>query len=126
MSDDNELTEFEHRTRALLRGSADDLDAAMRSRLNRARQAALAGRTPRSPWLSLRYLAPTGAVAAAALAAILLVHSHHPLPVNDSAGSALDDMELLADGEGYELSQESDLDFIQWAAAMGERDPQGI
>ena len=35
------------------------------------------------------------------------------------------DIELLADADAYEISQETDLDFIEWAAAMGEKDVAG-
>lgn len=114
---------FERRARELLHDSVNDLDTATRSRLTQARHAALA-KPARPAWLHSRVLAPGGAIAAVALVAVLLWGTAHQ-PVKD-AGSALDDLELLADSEGYELSQEPDLDFIEWAAAMGEKDPVGI
>ena len=123
MSNEERDSAFERRARELLHDSVERVDAATRSRLTRARHAALAG-AARPAWLHLRVLAPGGAVAAVALLAVLLWDgSHHP--ATDS-GSALDDLELLADSDGYELSQEPDLDFIEWAAAMGEKDPVGI
>jgi hypothetical protein len=128
MNDEQDNSAFERRARELLRDSVDNLDAAKRSRLTQARHAALAARTARPStrpaWLHARVLAPGGAVAAVALVAVLLWSgpSHHP--VNES-GSALDDLELLADSDGYELSQEPDLDFIEWAASKGETDPVG-
>jgi|SRR6185369_6919183 len=125
MSNEPEPSPFERRARELLRESVDHLDAATRSRLTQARHAALAARSRTQPkWLDLRVLAPGGAVAAVALVAVLLWggSSHHP--ANDSGGE-MDDLELLTDSDGYELSQEPDLDFIEWAAAMGETDPVG-
>lgn len=128
MNEEQDNSAFERRARELLRDSVDNLDAAKRSRLTQARHAALAAQAARPitrpTWLDVRVLAPGGAVAAVALVAVLLwsVPSRHP--VNES-GSALDDLELLADSDGYELSQEPDLDFIEWAAAMGETDPVG-
>jgi hypothetical protein len=127
MSNDNELTEFERRTRAVLRESVDNLNAATLSRLTQARHAALDQRTRRKSWLDFRHLAPAGAVAAVALVAVLFVGQHGKLPhVNESGGGALYDMELLADADAYELTQESDQDFVEWAAAMGESGPEGI
>jgi hypothetical protein len=116
---EQDQSEFERRASALLRESADSVDAATRSRLAQARHAALAGRAARPGWLDLRVLAPGGAVAAAALVALLLWGGMGRNPV-DSGTGALDDLDLLADSDAYELSQETDLEFIEWAAAMGE------
>jgi hypothetical protein len=123
--DNEELTQFEQRTRALLRDSAQQLDGATRSRLAQARAAALSARaTPRS-WFDFRYLAPAGAMAAALLVTVLFVGRQDAPGVNGSAGSALYDLELLADADAFELSQEADLEFIEWAAAMGEQGQAG-
>ncbi|MEO6366433.1 MAG: hypothetical protein ABIP38_00440, partial [Steroidobacteraceae bacterium] len=65
--------------------------------------------------------APAGAMAAALLVSVLfLARQDNPNPVNDSTGGALYDLELLADTDAYELTQETDLEFIEWAAAMGD------
>lgn len=126
MNQDNETTEFERRTQALLRDSVDNLDGATRSRLARARSAALAARETRRGWLDFRYLAPAGAMAAAVLVTVLfVVRQDGSGAVNDSAGGALYDLELLADADALDLTQETDLEFIEWAAAMGERDQAG-
>jgi hypothetical protein len=125
-TEDRKPDEFELRTRALLRDSVDRLDGATRSRLTQARSAALAQRAPRRAWLDFRYLAPAGAVAAALLMSVLFIGRHDARdPVNESAGGALYDMELLADADAYELSQETDLEFIEWAAAVEEQDQAG-
>jgi len=118
MSKDNDPTEFERRASAVLRDSADGLDGATRSRLTQARHAALSQLGQGSGWLSPWLIVPGGAAAAAVLMALLLWNGNATLP--GGSGSTLDDMELLADAEGYELSQEPDLDFIEWAAAMGD------
>jgi hypothetical protein len=123
MSNEEQDCAFERRARELLHESVNRVDASTRSRLTQARHAALAN-SARPGWLDLRVLAPGGAVAVVALVAVLLWGGSHR-PVNDP-GSALDDLELLADSDGYELSQEPDLDFIEWAAAMGEKDRVGI
>jgi hypothetical protein len=128
MNNEEDNSVFERRARELLRDSVDNLDAATRSRLTQARHAALAAHArpglTRPRWLDVRVLAPGGAVAATVLAAVLLWGMPGHRPVNDSS-SNLDDLELLADSDGYELSQEPDLDFIEWAATRGETDPVG-
>lgn len=126
MNTDNESSEFERRAAALLRASADGLDGATRARLTRARNAALEPAVRRRAWLEFRYLAPAGAMAAAVLASVLILGQGKPVvPVNEGTGSALYDMDLLADADAFDIAQESDLDFIEWAAAQGELDGTG-
>jgi hypothetical protein len=124
MSNETEQQGFERRAGELLRDSADSLDAATRSRLTQARHAALENISARPAWLDIRVLAPGGAVAAAAVVAVVLWTGGMPRPAGE-AGGPFDDIELLADADAYELSQESDLEFIEWAAAMGEQDVAG-
>jgi hypothetical protein len=64
-------------------------------------------------------------VAGAALAALLLVNRGTTPEINESMPAALYDLELLADADALELSQESDLEFIEWAAAMAELEGAG-
>jgi hypothetical protein len=126
MNTDHEMTEFERRTQVALRDSVDNLDAAIRSRLTQARYAALAQHETRSSWFGLRSFAPLGAVAASVFVALLLVNRPGAeSSVNESASSALFDIELLADADAYELSQETDLEFVEWAATMGDADQAG-
>ncbi|MET0280392.1 MAG: hypothetical protein ABW278_04610 [Steroidobacteraceae bacterium] len=109
---------FERRAGQLLRDGADNLDGPTLARLARARAAAI--EPPRHRWFDLRYLAPAGATAAALLLTLLyLGPGSAPDAVNAGHAGALDDMELLADAEAFELGEEADLDFIEWAAAMG-------
>ena len=117
MSKDNDPTEFERRAGALLRDSTDGLDGATRSRLTQARHAALSRLGQDSHWGN-RWLIVPGGAAAAVLVGLLLWNGNATVPGGN--GSTLDDMELLADAEAYELSQEPDLEFIEWAAAMGD------
>jgi hypothetical protein len=119
----DELDEFERRTREALRASVDRLDGTTRSRLNQARQAALAQTAVKPAWLDLRRIAPAGAVAVAVLATVLYVN--HGTPVNVEGGGAFADMELLADNDALDLSQEDDLEFVEWAASMGEQEGKG-
>jgi hypothetical protein len=125
MSMSNEPDEFETRVATLLRASADDMDGATRARLARARAAALEPARTRN-WLDLRYLAPAGATAVAVLATVLVLNHGRPdALVNDGAGVALYDMELLADADALDIAEEADLDFIEWAAAQGEQGTGG-
>ncbi len=126
MSAEDDLTkpsEFEQRTRGLLEESVTRVDARVRSRLNQARHAALeeiAGRR-RSFWRIPVLMPASGAVAAAALVAIILTAHHrgdHPLPGEQSA---YEDIELLADNEGLDLIEGWDEgSFYEWAAAQSE------
>ncbi|HWL61174.1 MAG TPA: hypothetical protein VNQ32_00065 [Steroidobacteraceae bacterium] len=119
-TDDQELEAFGRRAGAqLLRGG--QVDAATRSRLAAVRAAALeaAGPRRRPAWL----LVPAGALASAALVAVLLTRPPAPLPddgVNAVAAAALYDLELLADADAWAIGEEADLEFIEWAAGMSE------
>jgi hypothetical protein len=124
MNQENEVSEFERRAQSALRNSVEHLDGATRSRLAQARSQALATREARS-WLDFRYLAPAGAMAAALLMTVLYVGRPDAPGVNAAAGNTLYDLELLADADAFELTQETDLEFIEWAAAMGEQDVAG-
>jgi len=110
--------EFEHRTRTLLLESADGLSGAQRSRLTRARHAALAAHRDRAP-LRARGWMGAGAAAAAVLVALLVLVPHPGgAPVTAVAGGAVDDLELLAEGDAVPLNEDQDVDydFYEWAA----------
>ena len=121
MSTSNEQDGFEKRASELLRASADELDGATRSRLARARARALESAASQGNGFGLRLLAPAGAMAAAVLATVLFIGHGESSTVNDSSGTALYDMDLLADTDALDIAQETDLDFIEWAAAQGEQ-----
>ena len=125
-TNNDDLERFGQRAGEVLRASADTVDTATRSRLAQARAAAVERAAAQRQWLSLRYLAPAGALASAALVALLLViPGRTPDEVNASVPAALQDLELLADADAWELSQEADLEFIEWAAAMAEMEGTG-
>jgi hypothetical protein len=124
MKHEDELSPFEQRARDLLQDSTRNLDGATRMRLAQARAAATSQLDARPGWFSFRYLAPAGAMAAVVLVAMLFM-APKDAGVNDPAGNALYDLELLADADAFELSQEADLEFIEWAASMGEQGKAG-
>ena len=120
--DDRDDAELERRARTVFKSSVDELDAATLSRLNRARQQALAlaaGRN-RAGW-RWSVWAPVGALAAGLLAAVLLLRSPSEVgaPVQvaatpTSADVQQDPLELLTAGEDLDLATEADLDFYAW------------
>ncbi len=126
MNTHNEPDEFERQAAALLRAGADELDGATRTRLARARANALEPRHagvagsisvislpleswPRPRWPRCCSSATTGTC----------------LLSRRAAGAALYDMDLLADADALDIAQETDLDFVEWAAAQGEQDGAG-
>ena len=116
---EHEDTQFERRASELLRSGIADTDGATRARLSHARAAAVEAAARRPAWIQFRYLAPVGAVAGTAVAAVLLF-GKPAAPVNAGTVAALSDMDLLSDAEAFDIAQESDLGFIEWAATQGE------
>jgi ferric-dicitrate binding protein FerR (iron transport regulator) len=117
--------EFEQRTRALLEDGVTRLDARIRSRLNRARHAAIeeASRNRSSMWKRFSLMPAASAVAAAALVAFVLWPHPHQRPgeslLAETGGhSTVEDLDLLADGDALDLvSEETDGGaFLEWAA----------
>jgi hypothetical protein len=99
-----------------LDADAAALDGAARSRLNRARQAALA-EAGRSRWLAPRLWLPAGAAAALALSLVLqpVVDRPGPARADGAAAGAVEDLELLRQGESLELYE--DQEFYAWLDA---------
>lgn len=120
---DDRLVQFEHQARAVLTESVTRVDSRVRSRLNQARQAAIAevARPSRRPRFFL--MPAAGAVAAAALVAMLLwqhgPHSPAVLP-NESGQVQAEDLDLIADSDGLDMLQDSDGAFYEWAAAQAD------
>ncbi len=119
--------EFERRSRAALERSVERLNARALSRLNQARQRALAEYAARRAapwrrWLGAGALLPAGAVAAAALVALTLWHAPRGADpelalARGEVAAAFEDLELLADGGSFVDSGEAvDFDFYEWAA----------
>ena len=125
MSGGEAPTEFERNARIVLEESVRRIDARTRSRLNRARQAALAaaGGRRRAWWGRLTLMPAAGAVAAALLVAVVLWHREpaHTTPLAlDGQHPAVEDMELLTDNDSIDLMEEWDGSFYEWAAAQSD------
>lgn len=101
--------------RALLDASAQDLDAATLSRLNRARQRALAAAEP--PRAVLRWTRRLAVAASLLLAAVIWWPDATLDPTTGASTLSPEDAELLADGE---LEMTDDLEFYAWLDADGE------
>jgi hypothetical protein len=122
--DPQEPDEFERRVRALLEESMTRIDPRVRSRLTRARFAAVeeASGSGSLFWRTLastsRGVLPAGALAAGALVMLLLwrdrAEERHPIT---QTPAVVEDVELLADGEVLELLEEWDAGFYEWAAS---------
>lgn len=113
---------FEQRARLLLNESVERLPAEIRSRLTRARYAALSSR-PSWQRSVVRRWAPAGAgaLAVAVVAVMFTIVPHGENAGLTAAGpfsnAAPEDLEMLADSDGVQLSGDQDLDndFYEWA-----------
>jgi len=118
---DERWTENERRARELFDASVEGLDAETRSRLNRARQAAVAEveRAQHSPW---RAWLPAAAAASAVVLAVVLwrVPSEGLDPAARSADAtpAADVVEMLATSEDFAVAGD-DPEFYTWLADRG-------
>ena len=109
--------EFEDRSREILEESTARLDGRTLSRLTQARHAALArsiqaGRPGWRRWM------PAGAVAAAAVLAVMLWT--HPTTergpaIANVSGSPFEDIDLLVDAPEF-VGDADDVEFYEWAA----------
>lgn len=122
MSGEERWTEHERRARELFDASVEELDAATRSRLNRARHAALeeAEQARRNPW---RGWLPAAAAASAALLAVVLwqFQGGSMERVAGPTGADVppaDVVEMLANGEGFDVASD-DPEFYRWLADRG-------
>lgn len=112
--------QLEKRAQELFAESTAGIDGPTRSRLTRARAEAIAA--ARKPhWLApsrlLQVGLGAGAVAAAALVAVVLLQSPAPdVPI--AATAALDDLEILLDEDELELYEE--LEFYAWLLEQPE------
>lgn len=116
-----EASDFEQRARQLLNDSVERLPAETRSRLTRARYAALSSRPSRQRSFARRWApAGAGALAAAVFAVLFIVVPRSESPaVNPLASAAPEDLEMLADSDGVQLGREQDVDydFYEWAVS---------
>lgn len=127
MSNDERWTETERRARELFDASVDGLDGETRSRLNRARQAALAeaGHARRSPW---RVWLPAAAAASVAMLAVVLWRMPGESLERSAAGTngtpAAEVVELLATSGGIDVASD-DPEFYSWLATRDLPAPNG-
>jgi len=116
----NDHLDWTSQAKALLDASADELDAVTLSRLNRARQAALAQRRPAAP----RWFFAAGLTGACGLLlAVAVWHGRVGVPPASGDASAVasaDDSDPLADDDDFY----ADLDFYAWLDAQ-DQDPPG-
>lgn len=114
-------TENERRARELFDASVEGLDAETRSKLNRARQAAVAEveRAQRSPW---RTWLPAAAAASVALIAVVLWrmpgNGVDPTARSVDPTPAAEVVEMLANGDGFDVVND-DPEFYKWLASQG-------
>ncbi len=121
--------DFESKLAERLRASSEELDAATRSRLNQARQRALdefrRSRTTASGWWL-----PAGAVAAAALFALILWQGNIPRPggvefpqeiasIEESVDSVSLEMELLLNDGDLEMFEDFEFYVALTDAELG-------
>jgi hypothetical protein len=114
----DETTTFEHRTRAAFDASVQGVEAGVRSRLTRARHAAVAAAVQKNGfrWARSARWAPAAGIAVAAVLAVGL-WLNQPMRGNSPAAfgnQAIEDMELVASSDELELVQD-DIEFYDWA-----------
>ena len=113
---------FEQRARELWREAAQRIDPATAGRLRAARRQAL--ETAKAPaHRAVRWLIPTGAFAAIALAAMMVwqpLPQHHATSAMHTASTADDlDNELPPDADKTDPNLYQNLDFYGWLASTG-------
>jgi hypothetical protein len=130
MNDNNDLPNWTAQAKQALDESAQNLDAATLSRLNRARQKALELARPRRlrPWF-----VPAGLASACAVLLAVAVVWHRPTAPSNAAdpfvavsasaaqaggGFSANDLDLVSSDDGIEFYQ--DLDFYAWLDAQGQ------
>jgi hypothetical protein len=111
--------ELERRSRLLFDDSVERVDMRVRSRLTRARHAALEAAARRRPrFFGLPLWTPAAGVTAAALLGAALwftpLFGNRSVPVAD--GQTYEDLDIVASSDELELLQD-DPEFYDWAAA---------
>jgi hypothetical protein len=127
MSDDDRFARLQARARAEFEASIDGLDGTTRSRLNQARQRALAElREDAHPVRGLRLWRPALALGSAAMLALLLWRAPGSnAPVDSTAAElAFDEIVFATDSEDLDLARE-DLAFYAFVADAAEPPSDG-
>jgi hypothetical protein len=129
------LSGLEVRSRLVLEEGLTRIDARTRSRLNQARQAAVAAAARPSLLARLfgsmprQALMPaTGAAAAAVLVAAFMLSGGHSLTttVAENPANALDVLDLVTDDDAMNLMEDNDSSFYEWAAAQSDSPGQSL
>ena len=126
-TEDEKLRQFEEHSRALLRESVENLDAETRSRLTRARFAALESLQATPGSVRWRAWVPAASVAGAAALAFLLwtqVSDREAPTVARDQQPALDDLDVLVADESFDLLEE--LEFYDWVEPAAGADDTDI
>ena len=112
---ERESAEFEARTRALFDQSVENLDGRTRSRLNRARHAALdeLRASPTHAWRRA-WIPLSGATAVVALAVWMALSPGSQQGQPHESGIPIDDLELFAESPSLDLLE--DVEFYAWMA----------
>jgi hypothetical protein len=119
---------LEVRSRLVLEEGLSRIDARTRSRLNQARQAAVAA-AARPSWLARflgplgrQALMPAGVTAVAVLVAVFMLSGGRQLTtaVADNPSGALDVLDLVTDDDAMKLMEDNDSSFYEWAAAQSD------
>ena len=112
---------FEQRARELWREAAQRIDPATAGRLRAARRQALETTAKTPAHRAVRWLIPTGAFAAIALAAMMVwqpLPQHHATTAMHATGSIDDlDSELPPDADKADPNLYQNLDFYGWLAS---------
>ena len=111
---------FERAAGRLLQQSLLHIDARTRSRLNQARQAAVAAAARPRWWRAPSWMPATGALAATLLVALFLWHRQAPGELPFEVSHTPEDVELLADSDALELMEGEDGQFYEWAATQSD------
>jgi len=116
------MSEFERSAKRAFDASVREIDGATRARLVQARERALDA--ARAPKLGLGWnwsLAPGGALAAAALVAVLLI-AHRQGPTDLGTPLAAGDLEILLGQEDLAMLDD-DIEFYSWLEDQPEITP---
>ena len=119
---DDRLEQTRRRAREVFEASVESLDAGTRARLGRARFEAVdaANRTHSPGWRT--WVPAAAAVAATVIVAVAIwrtpERAESPVAVAAPGDTALDAVEMLADGEALDLV-ENDLAFYDWLDVTG-------